>query len=282
MDGFILINKEKGMTSHDVVSLVKKKLNISKVGHTGTLDPFARGLLILCIGKATKLSYLFSNLDKSYEGIIQLGKHYDTYDTTGAIVEQNDVVVDYDRLLAKIKSFVGVYSQVPPMYSAIKVGGVKLYKLARKGVEVKREPRSVNIYEFRLVKQIDDNNFSFYTNVSKGTYIRSLAVDLAASLNSLAALDELNRLSVGRFELKDAKSVDQLTEKDVITLNHYFKDYPVLELNDYLVRLVKNGIYLDERQIETENPFIVTDQQNNKIAYYEPIDAKRYKPVLIF
>ncbi|OHE30803.1 MAG: tRNA pseudouridine(55) synthase TruB, partial [Tenericutes bacterium GWC2_39_45] len=248
MDGFLLINKPKGWTSHDVVHKVQKKLNVEKIGHTGTLDPFASGLLILCLGKATKLASLFSNLDKVYEGTIVFDKHYDTYDTTGKITNEKETIIDIQSLQEAILSLNGTYEQIPPMYSAIKVDGRKLYEMARKGIEIERESRSVTIYDFHMTRMIDHNRFDFYASVSKGTYIRSLAVDLAQKLETYGALDALRRISVGKYDVANSKSIEDVSEGDLISLDSYFESYPTLSLNDYMVRLVRNGVYLDERQ----------------------------------
>ncbi|MFA7055318.1 MAG: tRNA pseudouridine(55) synthase TruB, partial [Acholeplasmataceae bacterium] len=139
MDGFLYIDKPVGMTSHDVVAIVKKRLKLDKVGHTGTLDPFASGLMILCVGKATKLAYLFSNCDKTYTGTIKFGVHYDTYDVTGKILETHEETIDDLKLMDAVKSMEGSYMQLPPIYSAIKKDGKKLYEFARKGIDVERE-----------------------------------------------------------------------------------------------------------------------------------------------
>jgi len=282
MDGFFLVNKAKGMTSHDVVFQIKKKFHLDKIGHTGTLDPFASGLLILCVGKATKLAYLFSNLDKAYEGTIVFGNHYDTYDTTGTIISTKDVNFGIKELNDTVKQMIGSYMQMPPMYSAIKQNGKKLYELARQGLDVVRELRLVQIYDFKLINQLDSNRYSFSTVVSKGTYIRSLAVDLAEKLHTFAALERLNRLSIGIYTIENSKSIEELSKNDIISLELFFQDYPKIILNEYMIGLVKNGVYLDDRQIVTDQPFIVFDENNQMIAYYEVKAEKLYKPVLIF
>jgi len=271
MDGFLLINKPKGWTSHDVVHKVQKKLNVEKIGHTGTLDPFASGLLILCLGKATKLASLFSNLDKVYEGTIVFDKHYDTYDITGKVTHEKKSSIDVQSLQQAILSLNGTYDQIPPMYSAIKVDGKKLYEMARKGIEIDRESRSVIIHDFHMMSNFENNKFDFHARVSKGTYIRSLAVDLAEKLDTFGALESLNRISVGRYNVRDAKKIDDVTKDDIISLDSYFESF-----------LVQNGVYLDERQTKTSNPFIVLDEKGKKIAYYEVIGENHYKPVLIF
>ena len=282
MDGFLLINKAKGMTSHDVVYRVKRKLKIDKIGHTGTLDPFASGLLILCIGKATKLQSLFLNLDKSYEGVIVLGKHYDTLDVTGTVIDEKEVNLNEEEILRVVQSFNKRYEQLPPMYSALKVNGQKLYVLARKGIEIIREKRDVTIYDFKMTSPYLNQSFSFFASVSKGTYIRSLASDLAEELNTLGALSELKRLTIGNYMVNQAKSIEEVEISDIRTLDIFFKDSPSIILSDYLIKLVKNGVYLDERQLKTHQPFIVKNQDGQMIAYYEVIGENMYKPMLIF
>ncbi|PKK96711.1 MAG: tRNA pseudouridine(55) synthase TruB [Tenericutes bacterium HGW-Tenericutes-3] len=282
MDGFLLINKPKGLTSHDVVFKIKKKFHLDKVGHTGTLDPFASGLMILCLGKATKLASLFSDLDKAYEGTIVFGNHYDTYDTTGQIEKTKIIELKKEEISTQMNTFIGVYDQLPPMYSAIKKNGQKLYDLARQGLDVERDTRSVEIYRFVLNQYLSPLTCTFSVDVSKGTYIRSLVVDLAEKLDTFAALETLNRTRVGSYDLMHAKNIEDVTKNDMISLKEFFKEYPSVVLNDYLIKLVKNGVYLDERQIVIDQPFIVYDEQNEMIAYYEVKSKNQYKPVLIF
>lgn len=282
MDGFLLVNKPVNMTSHDVVKKVKRKLKLDKVGHTGTLDPFASGLLILTIGKATKLSYLFSEQNKVYEGIICFGAHYDTYDFTGKIIDENEPLFDEMTLKNQMQQMIQTYDQMPPMYSAIKKDGRKLYDLARQGIDVKRNHRQVHILDFKPIGSYQNNEIKFYAKVSKGTYIRSLAVDLSTALHTYGALKTLNRISIGDYHLKDSKEIDELEIKDIIPMEVLFLNCQTIELNDYMVRLVKNGILLDERQTDTKDPFVVIDKDKKMIAYYEPIDGNRYAPIVIF
>lgn len=282
MDGFLLVNKPVGLTSHDVVYRIKKKFHIDKIGHTGTLDPFASGLLILCLGKATKLAYMFSNLDKAYEGTVVFGNHYDTYDTTGKIVFSNTPNFNQKELENAISNMIGTYDQVPPMYSAIKVDGKKLYELARDGIEIERETREVTIDIFEMTTPLIDNQVSFYIHVSKGTYIRSIAVDLAEKLNTYGALSVLKRVSVGKYNVLHAKNIEEINKSDIISLDNYFIDTPSIVLNDYMIKLVKNGVYLDQRQIDTNEAFIVKNEAMENIAYYEVIAPNQYKPVIIF
>ena len=282
MDGFLLVNKPIGMTSHDVVYKVKKRLNIEKIGHTGTLDPFASGLLVLCLGKATKLQSLFLNLDKTYEGTINFGTHYDTYDYTGHVIKSHDKVIDEQDLKQALTQMTKTYFQYPPMFSARKHEGRKLYDLARQGKTVEVEPREVHIYTFKMVSKLDNQTFDFIANVSKGTYIRSLAVDLAELLHTYAHLTRLTRTMIGPYHLDQAKKHEDIHLNDLITLDSYFKDYPVIVLSDYFCKLVKNGVYLDERQTTINRDFIVKDENGNMVAYYQVVKENIYKPVLIF
>ncbi len=281
MNGFLLVNKPKGMTSHDVVLYLKRKYKFQKIGHTGTLDPFASGLLILCIGKATKLADMFQNQDKSYEGTLCFNKHYDTYDTTGQIVYTKDVTIEEDLLKNAVKSMIKPYEQLPPMYAAIKIDGKKLYELAREGKEIERDKRAVQIYDFKLTSPLNDNQVDFYIEVSKGTYIRSVAVDLAEKLDTYGALSELKRTSIGSYLLKDAIDLESIELKDLIQLETYLAKYPKITLNPYMVKLVRNGIYLDERQTTIKSDFVVYDEDENMVAFYQKIDEKNYKPTLI-
>jgi tRNA pseudouridine55 synthase len=282
MNGFLLVNKPIGMTSHDVVSYLKRKFDIKKIGHTGTLDPFASGLLILCLGKATKLADLFQNKDKTYEGTIIFNHHYDTYDHTGTILESKNQEIDEANLKKYIHQMIGAYDQLPPMYAAIKVQGKKLYELARQGITIKRDKRAVKIYDFKMLSPLVDNAFDFYIEVSKGTYIRSVAVDLAEKLNTFGALSRLVRTSIGTYSLKNAHDLEKIEIHDLISLETYFANYPKLILNAYMIKLVKNGIYLDQRQTTMDCDFIVYDEDDHMIAYYQRTEKNTYKPALIF
>lgn len=282
MDGILLINKPKGITSYDVVRLAKKTLQTKKIGHTGTLDPFAEGLMILCVGKATKLVKYFLESSKTYEGIMVFNNHYDTYDVTGNIIKSDNKIINLEELLETFKSFEKTYFQLPPIYSAIKKDGKKLYEYARKNIEVEIDKREVSIYNLTLLNEITTNEFSFKTHVSKGTYIRSLAVDVAEKLNTYGALKALKRTKIGKYSLSDAINIDELDLNSLISINKIFENNPKLYLNDYMIRLVKNGIYLDERQIETNEPFLVYNEEKDLIAVYEVIDKNTYKPLIIF
>lgn len=279
MHGFLLIDKPRGITSHDVCYRIKKRFGLKRVGHTGTLDPFATGLMVLAIGKATKLSHLFFNHDKTYVATMVLGRHYDTLDTTGRLLDEKPVRAKPDDVKSSIESFRGSYEQMPPMYSAIKHRGKRLYELAREGVNVERKKRLVSIKDIELLGY-KDQSYTFRARVSKGTYIRSLALDIAARIDEFAALDELRRESIGTYRLEEAKTIENVEAKDLIGFPTFFRDHPRVVLSDYLVRLVKNGIRLDHRQTDTTDPFVVFDRNGEMIAYYEP-DGSDYKPILI-
>lgn len=282
MNGFVLVDKEKNMTSFDVTRLTRRLLNADKAGHTGTLDPFAEGLMIICLGRATKLAYLFSGSEKSYHATVELGTHYDTYDVTGTPVRTNETFVEPNRLEDVLKSFVGGYQQVPPMYSAIKKDGKKLYDLARKGVEIERDPRDVVIHAITIDEPLKDGVFSFVTTVSKGTYIRSLAVDIASELGTYGALRSLTRLSVGPFRVHDAKRLDALTTNDIIPIETLFESTPKVRLEPYIARLARHGVKLDDRQTSLKEAFVATDEQEKWIAYYEPEPSGAFRPIYMF
>lgn len=282
MHGFLLIDKPINMTSHDVLMKLKKKIEVKKIGHTGTLDPFATGLMIVCLGDACKLAHHFSGLDKVYEGTLVFGHQFDTLDTTGKIVDKTDVIPTFAALQEASKSLIKQKKQLPPMYAAIKVDGMKLYEYARKNIEVKVEERDIHIYDFIVDKQAEDQSYPFKTHVSKGTYVRAIARDLGALTNSYGALQSLRRLSVGRFLVENASTLDHLNfDLSFMSLHAYLDQFPSITLNDYLIRLVKNGVKLDERQIKTDQSFIVKNEEGNIIAYYEVTGIHQYKPVLI-
>lgn len=255
MDGIIVINKEKEYTSHDVVAKLKKKLNISKVGHTGTLDPNATGVLPILIGKGTKFSKYLINHDKIYEVELELGKKTDTADIEGKVIEEKNVDEKYikENLLQVLESFVGKQEQIPPMYSAIKKNGKKLYEYARAGEKVEIEPRKIEIYKIDLNKY-DKNIISFVVSCSKGTYIRSLCEDIAGKLNTVGYMKNLKRLQVGKFNIKDAVYIDDIDLKNVnehlITLEEILRETPCINLSEKKLKLFINGVPLTANNID--------------------------------
>ena len=257
MDGILIINKTKNCTSHDIVYKTKKILQ-EKVGHTGTLDPNATGVLPLLIGKATQISKYLINHDKIYQAQIQLGEKRTTGDIEGEIIEQKEVIEanlqkeNIGKVFDKIK---GKQKQIPPIYSAIKVKGKKLYEYARKGESIEIEPREIEIYNIKLLN-IDKINktIDFEVECSKGTYIRSLCEDIAERLGNIGYMKELKRIKVGEFDLKASITVEELEENinnkeflknKIISIEQYFKNNPSLELQENKIKLLLNGVQLE-------------------------------------
>lgn len=244
--GCINIYKPKGMTSHDVVSVLRRLVGIKQIGHTGTLDPFAEGVLPVCIGKATRLIEYMAD-DKAYLGTVQFGKNTTTYDTEGEIVRTSDKKVLLEEIESALENFKGEIEQIPPIYSAIKVRGKKLYEYARKGEEVEIKPRKVTINELRIENFNPQNRtLELYIDCSKGTYIRSIANDLGEVLGAGGYLAKLVRIKAGNFtaansvKLEDLKTKEDV-EKNLISPLEYL-DYPKYELNENEREKVSHGI----------------------------------------
>jgi len=208
-EGLLLVDKPSGMTSHDVVARLRHRLKIRQIGHAGTLDPMATGLLVMLIGRATKVSQYLTSLDKEYEGVFELGKATDSHDADGEIVETHPVPpLDAEGLRAVMQTFVGDQFQTPPMFSAKKIKGVPLYKLARKGQEVEREPRFIHVFFFDLL-DFTSPNASFRLRSSKGTYVRTIAHDLGRKIGCGATLTALRRTGSGQHRVADATPLAQ-------------------------------------------------------------------------
>lgn len=210
--GVININKDKGCSSHDVVYSVRKALGKVKTGHTGTLDPIARGVLPICIGRATKLMQYIAAEEKEYEAEVTLGITTDTLDTDGKIIEKNTVAADNEQIMQAVESFKGDIFQIPPMYSAVHVNGKRLYELARQGIEIEREKRAVSIYAIEVTGFKNENVFTMKVVCSKGTYIRTLCADIGEKLGCGACMSELTRLRTGRFSIENSVSLEELRQ----------------------------------------------------------------------
>lgn len=258
MDGIIIINKEKNYTSNDVVSIVKK-ITKSKVGHTGTLDPNATGVLPLLIGNATKISKYLINHDKEYEVVLQLGIRTETADVEGKVIEEKEVTAEMlnkDNIEEKLQQFIGKQEQIPPIYSAIKVNGKKLYEYARKGQEVELKPRQIKIYSIQLVGINEkEKQISFKVKCSKGTYIRSLCEDISKKLGTVGYMKELNRLQAGEFYIKDAVTISEMKEKieagnleNIITIEEIFKNNPQIQLEQEQIEPYINGVKINTKK----------------------------------
>lgn len=258
MDGIIVVNKPKGCTSHDVVYKVRWIVK-EKVGHTGTLDPLATGVLPLLIGKGTLCSKYLINHDKEYQVSLKLGIATDTMDAEGKVVEEKEVdgsILEKSNVEKILGSFIGKQEQKPPMYSAIKVKGKKLYEYARRGEKVEVPKREIEIYNIELVGINKLNKeIEFKVACSKGTYIRSLCTDMAASLGTIGYMSGLERLKVGEFSLKNSIVVDDSTdkyaiEKHIITVEELFKDKEKIELDSKKLLLFLNGVKLSYENID--------------------------------
>ena len=262
MDGIILINKEKNYTSHDVVNIAKKVFN-TKVGHTGTLDPNATGLLPLLIGEGTKLSFYLINHDKEYEVVLKLGVKTDTADSEGNVIEKQKVdskLLNKDFVEKILKEFIGKQNQIPPIYSAIKVNGKKLYEYARKKQKVDIKPRSIEIYNIELNNIDNKNNLIYFTvSCSKGTYIRSLCEDIAEKMGTVGYMLELNRTKVGIFNIEDSIKVDDLI---------YNKDNKQ-KLISYLISIedIIECLYGKENKISLDNKKLKLFLNGVKLRY---------------
>ena len=254
INGIIVINKPKGFTSHDVVAKVKKILNVKKVGHTGTLDPNATGVLPLLLNEGTKLSKYLIEHDKEYEVTLKLGIKTTTADEEGDIIEEdkvnwNEIEPNLNEIL---NSFIGKQQQIPPMYSAIKVNGKKLYEYARKGQNIEVKPRNIEIYNIELQGILEQENIiKFKVSCSKGTYIRSLCEDIALKLGTVGYMKELNRIKVGRFNISDAITIEKLENNieeakgKIIQMEEFFKDLPAIYLDNKHLEKFLNGMLIN-------------------------------------
>ena len=282
MDGFIIVNKPKNFTSHDVCNKMRRILKTKKVGHSGTLDPLATGVLVIGVGKATKLLNYLENHDKTYVAEALFGIQTDSYDILGNVLNENpkNIPTDaqIDEALLKLKE---QKTQIPPIYSAIKVDGKKLYDYAKNGEKVEILPRNVNIYSLKRVSNIIDNKVKIEVSANKGFYVRSLINDLGLELNTYAAMSDLTRIKAGNYGIEVAQTLEEIEENGpkIYSIEDTFSYLKSIEVNDYIAKLVKNGVVLDERQFTLNEMFKI--YHNNKlIAIYEPFDEKKYKLVI--
>ncbi|MCI5604423.1 MAG: tRNA pseudouridine(55) synthase TruB [Clostridia bacterium] len=282
MNGIIIIDKPLGKTSHDMVYFMRKLTGIKKVGHTGTLDPEATGVLPICIGSATKVADMLTLSDKRYTAELVLGMTTDTQDAEGEVLTECAVNVTAEEIENAVKSFVGEIEQVPPMYSAIKQNGKKLYELARKGIEVERKKRKIKIYEINILS-IDTVEYRVKIDVlcSKGTYIRTLCEDIGMKLGVGAYMNTLRRTMTGPFALSDSYTTEQLREMNeegtleaaLIAADSMFADYPAINLNAKQTRSITNGIRMSYKGIENQS-YRLYDEENNFLCISKCIDGK--------
>lgn len=257
MNGVINIYKNTGMTSFDVVAMVRRVAKMKKVGHTGTLDPAASGVLPVCLGKATKIiDYIMEN-KKVYRVNLKLGMVTDTYDLEGEVLREEDAShITKDEILNCINSFVGTIDQVPPMYSALKQNGVRLYELARQGIEVHREARKITIYSIENIKIESNDNIQMDVCCSKGTYIRSLCYDIGEKLNVGATMTALERIQNGPFTKEEAINIEDLTEelleKHIISIEKALDSFEKITVNEKFGKLLKNGVKVFDNRMYSE------------------------------
>ena len=286
MNGVFFIDKEAGCTSRDVVNEVIKKVETNKVGHTGTLDPMATGVLVVCVGKATKLVDLLSHDIKEYEAEITLGIDTDTYDITGNILKDVNTNVTLEQVNDILNSFKGTYEQEVPIYSAVKINGKKLYEYARENKKVNLPKRKVTIYDIEIVSPIEMKNnkqvFSIKTTVSKGTYIRSLVHDIANKLNTCGVMSNLRRTKLGNVTINDCVSIDNLEISNIVSIKNILKDYLQVIVSDELKKDILNGKIIDNKY--NEDFVLFLDNNNSVLALYKIYDKDntKIKPYIMF
>jgi tRNA pseudouridine55 synthase len=299
-NGIINVYKEKGYTSHDVVAKMRGILKIKKIGHTGTLDPDAVGVLPVCIGKATKLVDFITDKDKTYEAVLKLGVTTDTQDMTGKILRTAEVTAGWQGIKAAIMSFIGDYEQLPPMYSAIKVDGKKLYELARQGKEIERKRRGVKIYDIRILNfNEEEHEVTVSVDCGKGTYIRTLLNDIGEMLGCGGAMKSLIRTAVGGFKLEGALKLSEIEvlehtgqiEASILPVDVILSTYSKLIVDRKYHKLIYNGnSFLREHLANNlpEDPsdmewFRVYDSDDVFIGIYKYVaEEECYQPVKMF
>ena len=293
--GIINVYKEKGFTSFDVVAKLRGILKTKKIGHTGTLDPDAEGVLPVCIGRATKVCDILTDKDKVYEAVMLLGVETDTQDTSGEVLKELPVEVSEEAIKEAILSFVGEYAQVPPMYSALKVNGEKLYELAREGKTVERKARNVQIFSIEIL-EMDLPRVRMSVHCSKGTYIRTLCHDVGQKLGCGGCMDKLLRTKVGVFELADtlklaeidALAREGLVEDRIISVDELFEDYTKVWMKQEFDVVVHNGNRVKKRMFEEKlssntERLRVYDSKGEFIGIYEYSEERSdFKPVKMF
>ncbi len=293
LSGIINIYKERGFTSHDVVAKLRGILRQKKIGHTGTLDPEAEGVLPVCLGKGTRLCDMLSDRTKSYEAVLLLGQSTDTQDTAGQITARAEVSVTEEQLREVLQGFVGDYEQIPPMYSALKVNGQRLYKLARAGVEVERKARKVTIHELRIL-EIRLPRVRFAVDCSKGTYIRTLCHDAGERLGCHGCMESLVRTRVGEFRLEESlklADVERLRDEGrldeaVIPVDRMFAELPGLQLVPEAAAYGHNGNPFRPAQaqplLEAERARVYDDRGEFLGVYRYDAEGGLYRPVKMF
>lgn len=275
ISGVLILNKPAGFTSHDCVNRIRRLYNTKKVGHTGTLDPMATGVLPILIGRAAKASELVTAEDKLYRAGLKLGITTDTEDTTGKILSTSELIPDDEAVRNAIKSFVGDISQIPPMYSALKVNGQKLVDLARRGVTVEREARPITIHSIAVEPTVNPDEYILTVHCSKGTYIRTLCADIGERLGCGGCMSSLERLASGSFGIESAVTLDEigdLAEEERAALlrpvESLFDRLPTLTLPEFFEKLSRNGCEIYQKKLGTEYPTGTRLRVHGKDGFY--------------
>ena len=278
MQGAIIVNKAPNMTSRDVINILNKKFNTKSIGHTGTLDPIAEGVLVCLIGKYTKLTDILINHDKEYIASFKLGILTDTLDITGKILKEEKVNLTKEEIQKTILSFKGTYNQEVPIYSAVKINGKKLYEYARNNEEITLPKREVNIYDIELLN-IDNECLTIKTKVSKGTYIRSLIRDIGLKLNTNATMTKLIRTKLDKFTIEESYTLEDIQNDSykILSLEDLI-DLDTINVNEEMLFKIKNGQIIDYQT----NKYILYKYNNQNIALYKPYQNNKIKPFIMF
>lgn len=276
MNGIIIVNKPYGYTSRDVVNILCKKFKTKKIGHTGTLDPIATGVLILCIGSATKLVEALTSDDKEYIATVELGTLTDTLDNTGNVIKEEKTNLNVNQITKALEKMQGVYEQEVPIYSAVKINGKKLYEYAREGINVDLPKRMVNIKSLELINNIKyENNkttFQIRCHVSKGTYIRSLVNDIAHELGTVGTMTSLNRVKQGIFNISDAYTLEDIENDNykLLSIKEALSNVKQVIVSGEVLFKIKNGTRLEN--IYHSDKVLFLDEFDNEIALYKTLD----------
>jgi len=281
MNGLLVVNKQKGYTSRDVVNIVGKTLGTKKVGHTGTLDPIAEGVLVCVIGKYTKLCDVLVSEEKEYIATMQFGILTDTLDNTGKVLERCEKQITINDVKKAFENFKGEYKQTVPIYSAVKLDGKKLYEYARDNIEIELPTRKVNIKELEII-DFKDNILTFKTLVSKGTFIRSLVRDIGEYLETYGTMTQLTRTKQGNFLIENSYTIDEIKKGNyrLVDLKDIFKDYPLIEVDSNMYEKIIHG---QEFANVFNKDFILYSYNNEIVAVYQisKKDNKKIKPLIL-
>lgn len=280
MDGLLVINKQKGYTSRDVVNIVGKTLGTKKVGHTGTLDPIAEGVLVCVVGKCTKLCDILVSDEKEYIATMQFGILTDTLDNTGNVLKTCEKIITIEQVKQAFENFNGEYEQVVPIYSAVKIDGKKLYEYARDNIDIELPKRKVNIKKLEII-DFKDNILTFKTLVSKGTFIRSLIRDIGEYLGTYGTMTQLTRTKQGNFLIENSYTIEEIKNGNykLIDLKEIFIDYPVIDVDDSVYDKIKHG---QEFTNSLNSEFILYSYKNEIVAVYHisKKDKNKIKPLI--